>query len=443
MESLVTAMNTNEELLGRLKTYDVYKRDNFFGYGIAFHTESTPPSKPSHKLVYPFIEVEPDTPAEEAGLKYGQRVVAVNGAFVNRELKSLDDVVQAIEDSYYSRSFTTITVLDPVMWQDFMSNPNLAADLARPQSRPPYRVEAIDAASPLSSAPRPCYLEKSDPSGSYGFDFKTLKNECKHVAHNVKPGFPADRAGLKNGDHILKVNGNPIDGIEHETVVRMIGNDPKRVELIVVSGTKPMVDEASYVQQPVVQQPIVQQPQVVRPPSPVPTYDGLIRYPVRIIPEFQGFGISLSPNSNGVISKIEPNSPASIAGLEVNHQIVEVNSTSVRGYTNKEIKEIIGQNKDNLVLGVVRVGKQPTTPSSSRDQSKTDVRPAIQQLVDDQIPTHQPRPAKSETNLSVQGGKLQAFQSTNLFVKKKQTPLVIRVHLVWSNLNFLGKKVLS
>ena len=406
MESLVTAMNTNEELLGRLRTYDVYRRDNFFGYGIAFHTESTPPSKPSHKLVYPFIEVEPDTPAEEAGLKYGQRVVAVNGAFVNRELKSLDDVVQAIEDSYYNRSFTTITVLDPVMWQDFMANPNKAADLARPQSRPLNRVEVVDPASPLTA--RPCYLEKSDPNGSYGFDFKTLKNECKHVAHNVKPGFPADKAGLKNGDHILKVNGTPIDGIEHETVVRMIGNDPKRVELVVISGAKPIVDDV-YVQQPVVLPPVIQQqqqqqPQVIRPPSPIPTYDGLTRYPVRLIPNFKGFGISLSPNSNGVISKIEPDSPAAIAGLEVNHQIVEVNSTSVRGYSNKEIKEIIGQNKDNLVLGVVKVAKQPSTPSSSRDQSKTDVRPAIQQLVDDQIPT---KPYKSETNLSIQGsGKL-------------------------------------
>ncbi|CAM6001852.1 unnamed protein product [Sphagnum balticum] len=86
--------------------------DNYFGYGIAFHTENIPPTNESHKLVYPYIEVEANSPAEDAGMSNGQRVVAVNGAFVNNDLKTLDEVVQCIEDSYYTRNFTDITVMD-------------------------------------------------------------------------------------------------------------------------------------------------------------------------------------------------------------------------------------------------------------------------------------------------------------------------------------------
>lgn len=64
-------------------------------------------------------------------MRNGQRVVAVNGSFVNREFKVLEDVVEAIEDSYYSRNFTDITVIDPELWHEFMDNPSYAANLAR------------------------------------------------------------------------------------------------------------------------------------------------------------------------------------------------------------------------------------------------------------------------------------------------------------------------
>ena len=99
MSSLVVAMD-NPQLNEHLRTYSLYKSEQFFGYGIAFHTEDIAISEPYHKLVYPLIEIEPQSPAEEAGMRNGQRVVAVNGEFVNKEFKTLEDVVQAIEDSY-------------------------------------------------------------------------------------------------------------------------------------------------------------------------------------------------------------------------------------------------------------------------------------------------------------------------------------------------------
>ena len=130
MSHLIEAME-NPKLEDRLRTYSLHKSQSFFGYGIAFHTESIPATQPTHKLVYPLIEIDPNSPAQEAGMRNGQRVVAVNGSFVNKEFRTLEDVVEAIEDSYYSRNFTSITVIDPELWQECMDNPSYAAELAR------------------------------------------------------------------------------------------------------------------------------------------------------------------------------------------------------------------------------------------------------------------------------------------------------------------------
>lgn len=68
----------------------------------------------------------------------------------------------------------------------------------------------------------------------YGFDFKTLKSEGRHVANNVRPGLPAERAGLRDGDYILEVNGESLEGMEHDAVVNKISSNPTQVDLLVV-----------------------------------------------------------------------------------------------------------------------------------------------------------------------------------------------------------------
>jgi hypothetical protein len=137
MKNLTQAMK-NSDLSEELRTFSLYKKDGYTGYGIAFHTESIQPTKPNHKLVYPLIEIEPNSPADDAGMKNGQRVVAVNGEFINSELFCLDDVVESIENSYFRRNFTDITVLDAKEWSDFMENPQLAIKLAL--SHPPPKL---------------------------------------------------------------------------------------------------------------------------------------------------------------------------------------------------------------------------------------------------------------------------------------------------------------
>lgn len=118
-----------------VRTYSLRKKEDFFGYGLAFHTEKIIPTLPEHKLVFPLVEAEPDSPADEVGIKYGQRMIAVNNQFMNADLESLEDAVAVIDDSYYSRETTDITVIEPEFWQECMKNPNLAAAIAEATTR--------------------------------------------------------------------------------------------------------------------------------------------------------------------------------------------------------------------------------------------------------------------------------------------------------------------
>lgn len=118
-----------------MKTFSLRKIEEFFGYGIAFHTEKINSSQPEHKIVYPLIEAESGSPAELAGIKNGQRMVAVNLLFMNRDLESLEEAVAAIEDSYYARETTEITVMEAEFWEECMKNPNLAAAVAEVTTR--------------------------------------------------------------------------------------------------------------------------------------------------------------------------------------------------------------------------------------------------------------------------------------------------------------------
>lgn len=78
--------------------------------------------------------------------------------------------------------------------------------------------------------------------------------------------------------------------------------------------------------------------------------DGVERHPISLIPNYDGIGLHLA--ADGIISYIEPNSPAFLAGLHKDQFIVEVNGKSVRGLKNKEIATLIKANTENLVIGV-------------------------------------------------------------------------------------------
>jgi membrane-associated protease RseP (regulator of RpoE activity) len=190
MSYLVQAMERNQLFRDQLRTYTLPKSPTYYGYGIAFHTEAIQPSAHKHKLVYPFIEIEPASPAADVGMNNGQRVVAVNGEFVNKSFLTIEDIVAA--------SYRDQPAQDRIL-------------------------------------PRLCRLKRTKRDDPYGFDFKTLRADGRHVATNVKLDYPAYLAGLRDNDYILDVNSEAVTGMEHDAVVARICFKPNEVDLLVVS----------------------------------------------------------------------------------------------------------------------------------------------------------------------------------------------------------------
>lgn len=78
-------------------------------------------------------------------------------------------------------------------------------------------------------------LIRSSRKESYGFEFKTLSLDGKHVAFNIIPGSIAEKAGLKNGDYILEVNDESVSGLWHDAVLMKMSIYSRRLDLLVAN----------------------------------------------------------------------------------------------------------------------------------------------------------------------------------------------------------------
>ena len=78
-------------------------------------------------------------------------------------------------------------------------------------------------------------LTRSSRKESYGFEFKTLKLDGKHVAFNVIPGSIAAKNGLMNGDYILEINDESISGLWHDAVLMKMSTYARKLDLLVVN----------------------------------------------------------------------------------------------------------------------------------------------------------------------------------------------------------------
>ncbi len=239
---------------------------------------------------------------------------------------------------------------------------------------------------------RLCRLTRAKREDPYGFDFKTLRAEGRHVANNVKPDHPAHRAGLRDDDYILKVNGEEINGMEHEAVVSRISKNPAAVDLVVVA------DLAGYIARQHEQMLNMSHDEVdldltlpVHHVRPLSSQNDQItnasapssqveQHRVQMIPGVKSLGISLV--QGGRISSIDAGSASDRAGLRAGDKIVEVNGQSVAGKSNKEIAKLIKENEQNLVIGVIP-GVQQQGPEAQQQQQQptASVQEALAQAV--------------------------------------------------------------
>lgn len=66
--------------------------------------------------------------------------------------------------------------------------------------------------------PRVISLTKT-PGHTFGFYLRLENGEEGHLVRCLEMGGPAELAGIRDGDRILRVNGAFVDGLSHSEVV--------------------------------------------------------------------------------------------------------------------------------------------------------------------------------------------------------------------------------
>ncbi|XP_061564538.1 Na(+)/H(+) exchange regulatory cofactor NHE-RF1a [Cololabis saira] len=234
------------------------------GYGFHLHGDKNRSGQ--------FIRlVEPDTPAAEAGVLAGDRLMFVNGENVEGashqqvvarirasagalELVVVDEETEQLLNKHNLRCRTEyVTEGIPVPGGDSDSDRGDSQSNGTPRGSTPAPREDLrengDAASDKSGrlsvssstkeerdGPRPrlCHMKKG--AGGYGFNLHSEKNKPGQFIRAVDEDSPADRAGLRPQDKIAQVNGKPVAGLQHSEVVAAIKAGGDETTLLVVDA---------------------------------------------------------------------------------------------------------------------------------------------------------------------------------------------------------------
>ncbi|CAK8695738.1 unnamed protein product [Clavelina lepadiformis] len=202
------------------------------GYGFHLHGEKGKAGQSIQK-------VEPDSPAVEAGLKAGDRIIEVNGHNVEEE--NHQQVVARIKER---SGETDLLVVDVEAEKYFKDNnipitqeltengtPDAESDSDKTDEEKP-EVVAEDNTSSDSRRPRSCNLVRGE--SGYGFNLHSEKDKKGRFIRSVDPDSPAEAAGLKAGDRVIEVNGTNMEYDKHNELVNAIKQGGDQVDLLVV-----------------------------------------------------------------------------------------------------------------------------------------------------------------------------------------------------------------
>lgn len=216
------------------------------GYGFHLHGEKGKMGQ--------FIRlVEPDSPAEKAGLLAGDRLVEVNGENVEKETHQ-----QVVSRIRAALNAVRLLVVDPETDERLQKlGVQVREELLRAQDGPgqaesPATAEAHRAGSqnePQAATPESREAEKSHPEQSelrprlctmkkgangYGFNLHSDKSKPGQFIRAVDPDSPAEASGLRAKDRIVEVNGVCMEGKQHGDVVSAIKAGGDETKLLVV-----------------------------------------------------------------------------------------------------------------------------------------------------------------------------------------------------------------
>ncbi|XP_032878999.1 Na(+)/H(+) exchange regulatory cofactor NHE-RF3 [Amblyraja radiata] len=260
-------------------------------------------------------------PADCGGLKDGDRVLMVNGIFVDTE--EHQQVAELIKNSGTSVS---LTVLDG----DSYVNANkqgidlLQLSCAEPGPNKPL----LNGVSENTPRPKLCYLMKQDCG--FGFSLKTIEGVPGLFMMEISPLGAASIAGVQPNDRIIELNGENIEHFTHQQMVSKMKSSGNNIVLL-------LIDEASdkYFKSRAIK--VVASMASVKEMPHKPRIAELTK-------ESQGYGFFLrmeQGHQGHFIRAIDPNSPAEKAGLADGDLLVAVNGTAVEHLDHEPVVDLI------------------------------------------------------------------------------------------------------
>uniref|UniRef100_A0A8B9TSJ8 Na(+)/H(+) exchange regulatory cofactor NHE-RF n=1 Tax=Anas platyrhynchos TaxID=8839 RepID=A0A8B9TSJ8_ANAPL len=254
--------------------------------------------------------------------------------------------------------------------------------------------------------PRLCHMLKGE--NGYGFHLHGEKGKSGQFIRKVEPGSPAEAAGLRAGDRVVEVNGLNVEQETHHQVVQRIKAVETETRLLVVDKetdeylcslrltcTEEMVHSGVLLGSGVSPTKMLG----ALPPAPFPP-ENCAAQPRQILKELcprlchlkkgpNGYGFNLHSEKSQpgqFIRSVDPDSPASRAGLRPQDRLVEVNGINVEGLRHSEVVSHIKARESEARLLVVdpetddyfkKLGVTPTeehTKGETRTRGESGVR---------------------------------------------------------------------
>ncbi|NXT03788.1 NHRF3 protein, partial [Prunella fulvescens] len=206
----------------------------------------------------------------------------------------------------------------------------------------------------MSSAlqPRECTVTKK-PQKKYGFFLRIEQDTAGHIVRSVERDSPAHRAGLRDGDRVLRVNGVFVDKEQHAQVVEMVRNSGNSVVLLVLDNAsyekaqKEGVNLEGLGQKASTGQ---QQEQQCPPSTATAVPQPRLCY---LVKEETGYGFSLksTEGQKGLfIVELSSQGAAAKAGVQNNDRLIEINGKNVENDTHEEVVEKVKKSENHVMF---------------------------------------------------------------------------------------------
>ncbi|KAJ8253184.1 hypothetical protein GJAV_G00210040 [Gymnothorax javanicus] len=276
--------------------------------------------------------LEPGGPAELAGMRDGDRILRVNGTLVDQM-----DHSQVVNMVKSSGNTVTFHILDKSSYKQAKA---AGVDLSNPHPRPAQALPVMNGVAGLTPKPRLCFLVKAQ--SGYGFSLKTAQAEKGIFMTNVTAGGVAEKAGVKNRDRVVEVNGENVENATHEQIVAKVRASGASVMFLLVDEETDSHYRNKKLKLGAELAALNLLPNKPRIADLTKGSDGY------------GFYLRADQNMEGhIIKDIDRGSPAEGAGLRDMDRLVAVNGQEVESLGHEQVVERIRQCGESCSLLVV------------------------------------------------------------------------------------------